>query len=245
MDYNYIRNDAGQIKEKQTEHGNYLYDYNDADRLVGVDNPDFEDEAYLYDEFGNRSPRAGPKWEYDESGALKSGDGATYKYDANGNRIEKTDSTGTTKYVYNDNERLVRVENPVGNVIAEYGYNYEGQRIWKKVGEDKTYYYYTEDGLAGEYDKDGNEIKSYLHDPVNYWSTNPLAVRDAGGYNYFHNDHLGTPQKLTDRGGQVNWSAKYSAFGKAHVGISKVKNSLRFPGQYHDGETGVTSQLHA
>jgi RHS repeat-associated protein len=55
-----------------------------------------------------------------------------------------------------------------------------------------------------------------------------------------HNDHLGTPQKLTDSTGTVVWSADYKPFGEATVNPSStITNNLRFPGQYYDAETGL------
>jgi len=54
-----------------------------------------------------------------------------------------------------------------------------------------------------------------------------------------HNDHLGTPQKLTDSTGAVVWSADYKSFGEATITVSTITNNLRFPGQYYDVETGL------
>lgn len=54
-----------------------------------------------------------------------------------------------------------------------------------------------------------------------------------------HNDHLGTPQKMTDSTGAIVWSADYKPFGEATVIISTITNNLRFPGQYFDAETGL------
>jgi len=60
-----------------------------------------------------------------------------------------------------------------------------------------------------------------------------------------HNDHLGTPQALTDVNATVVWTASQTPFGIATVnedpdgdGI-KVRNNFRFPGQYYDAETGL------
>ncbi|MCP4706778.1 MAG: hypothetical protein GY865_19445 [candidate division Zixibacteria bacterium] len=59
-------------------------------------------------------------------------------------------------------------------------------------------------------------------------------------YYFYHNDHLGTPQKMIAVNGLVVWAAKYSSFGKAEVDPGfGVENNLRFPGQYFDGETGL------
>ena len=54
-----------------------------------------------------------------------------------------------------------------------------------------------------------------------------------------HNDHLGTPQKMTDASGTVVWSADYKPFGEATITVSTITNNLRFPGQYYDAETGI------
>jgi len=62
---------------------------------------------------------------------------------------------------------------------------------------------------------------------------------------WHHNDHLGTPQAMTDSTGKVVWTMSQTPFGIATVnedpdgdGI-KVTNNFRFPGQYFDAETGV------
>lgn len=56
---------------------------------------------------------------------------------------------------------------------------------------------------------------------------------------YFHNDHLGTPQVLTDATQAVVWKAAYTPFGEAVTSIATVENPFRFPGQYYDAETGL------
>ncbi len=56
---------------------------------------------------------------------------------------------------------------------------------------------------------------------------------------YFHNNHLGTPQVLTDGTGSVAWKATYTPFGEAVISIETVQNPFRFPGQYYDPETGL------
>jgi RHS repeat-associated protein len=55
-----------------------------------------------------------------------------------------------------------------------------------------------------------------------------------------HNDHLGTPQVMTDEAGGVVWRGVYDPFGRASIdGGSSVEMNVRFPGQYHDVETGL------
>lgn len=62
---------------------------------------------------------------------------------------------------------------------------------------------------------------------------------------YVHNDHLGTPQAMTNSSGTVVWKASYDPFGWATVNEDPdgdgvlVKNNVRYAGQYYDGETGL------
>jgi RHS repeat-associated protein len=69
-------------------------------------------------------------------------------------------------------------------------------------------------------------------------------MKEGGEYYYYHNDHLGTPKKLTDSSGQVVWSAVHEAFGEAHVDVATIENNLRFAGQYFDEETGLHYNFH-
>lgn len=60
----------------------------------------------------------------------------------------------------------------------------------------------------------------------------------AGTY-YFHNDHLGTPQTVTDNTQQVVWKGEYDPFGEVTETVALVEQNIRFPGQYFDQETGL------
>jgi RHS repeat-associated protein len=56
---------------------------------------------------------------------------------------------------------------------------------------------------------------------------------------FFHNDHLGTPQAMSDLAGRKVWEAEYEPFGMATVTTATITNNLRLPGQYYDAETGL------
>ena len=57
-----------------------------------------------------------------------------------------------------------------------------------------------------------------------------------------HDDHLATPQRLTDSSGSVAWSGDYEPFGRAQT--TGITFNLRFPGQYFDAETGLHYNWH-
>jgi len=61
---------------------------------------------------------------------------------------------------------------------------------------------------------------------------------------WHHNDHLGTPQAMTDISGTKVWEMSQTPFGIVTVNNDPdgdgftVTNNFRFPGQYFDAETG-------
>ncbi len=233
------------IESKTTEHGNYEYTYDELYRLTTTDNPDFDDESYVYDKVGNRltSSDTSGSWNYNSNNELAGYDDISYEYDPNGNMVKKTVGGVVTSYVYNVEDRLTEVWNGevgTGSLIAEYYYDPFGRRLWKDVVGTRTYFHYADEGLIGEYNSSGVEIKSYGYKPGSTWTTDPLFMKVGSDYYFYLNDHLGTPQKLTSVSGALVWSAKYGNFGKAEVDVSStVVNNLRFSGQYADSESGL------
>ncbi len=230
------------IQSTQTEHGSYEYTYDDLYRLTNTDNPDFDDESYSYDNVGNRLTSADTtgSWAYNDNNELGGYDNVSYEYDPNGNMVRKTVGVVVTSYVYNVEDRLAEVwsgEAGTGSLTASYYYDPFGRRLWKDVGGVRTYFHYADEGLIGEFDSSGVEVKSYGYKPGSTFTTDPLFMKVGGDYYWFQNDHLGTPQKLTSVSGAIVWSARYNSFGKATIDIGTVENNLRFPGQYEDVET--------
>ncbi|MDV7557586.1 RHS repeat-associated core domain-containing protein, partial [Acinetobacter baumannii] len=65
---------------------------------------------------------------------------------------------------------------------------------------------------------------------------------------FYHCDHLGTPQEMTDHTGAIIWKAEYKAWGECKAERAKsnffenseiISNNIRFQGQYFDEETGL------
>jgi len=61
---------------------------------------------------------------------------------------------------------------------------------------------------------------------------------------YIHSDHLGSPLLLTDTNAQVVWRANAEPFGKTTPTANQIVYNPRFPGQYHDEETGLDHNNH-
>jgi len=232
---------VGNITGKTTEAGSHVYGYDVLYQLTGATIPTLPQEAYSYDKVGNRKTSAQTQgaWNYNRDNQLLSYNGTSLTYDANGNTVTKSESGATTTYNYGATDRLASVQLPDGS-IAIYTYDPFGRRVRKQVGAESTYFVYSDEGLVGEYGATGSFKKGYGWRPSGVWGTNPVLMVEGGDYYFYHNDHLGTPQKMTDIDGYVVWSRTYSSFGNSIIDQpSGVTNNLHFPGQYFDQETGL------
>ena len=202
------------------------------------------DEKYSYDKVGNRLSTVSSKqdWLYNANNQLTRADNISYEYDLNGNQIRKIDNktNQTTYYIYNSEQRLIRLEDNERQIIAQYTYNPFGQRVSKNINGITTYFLYSQEGLVAEYSQTGQLKTEYHYQPNSTWMTNPLFMRNNfGEVLYYYNDHLGTPQALYNKQGQQKWQANYSAFGQAEIINNLVTQNLRFSGQYYDDESGL------
>ncbi|MHB8744573.1 MAG: RHS repeat-associated core domain-containing protein, partial [Sulfuricaulis sp.] len=186
-----------------------------------------------------------------------------YVYDLNGNRQSVTHNGTPTNYVYSPagSDWLSqagsdsRVFNPDGSTAsttslgslnydgygdltgvagATYAYDPFGRRNWKNVGSTWTAFAY---GPSGEllYEAGVTNTMSYV-----YLNGAPLARIDNNSQiYYYHDDHLGSPQAMTNSTGALVWKASYDPFGNATVTTQTITNNLRLPGQYFDSETGL------
>ena len=162
---------------------------------------------------------------------IQGGTPVTFGYDSNGNIT----SANTRTYIYDLSNQLTHIiENSVQ--IAEYVFNGFGQRIKKSAQSGiRTFHYDPWGHLIAETNQSGQMIAEYV-----YLGDQLLAIIKPGeSAYYFHNDHLGTPQVLTDANGNVAWKAVYMPFGGTQILVESVENPFRFPGQYYDQETGL------
>ncbi|MES2880049.1 MAG: RHS repeat-associated core domain-containing protein [Pseudomonadota bacterium] len=112
----------------------------------------------------------------------------------------------------------------------------------RKVGQGVTLFAYDEVGhLLGEYTPGGVMVREYV------WLGDRLVgmlSQQEKGVLYVHADHLGTPRAVSN-GATVLWRWEGEAFGHSAPNeqvagvLRRLTMPLRFPGQYHDSETGL------
>ncbi|MEO7036073.1 MAG: RHS repeat-associated core domain-containing protein [Polyangiaceae bacterium] len=195
------------------------------------------DEDYGYDANGNRKYANGIPF---ESNAVNQTTGCgplRYDYDARGNLISEAGLLGTTTYLYDGQNQLVAVVSASGPPV-HFEYDAFGRRVLKRVGTSITRYVWAGDQLLTETtEQEGRrEERDYLFLPGTH---TPVSMRVDGATFQYHTDQHGTPRWLTDSRGEVAWSGVTYRFGHVDELVRRVRQPLRFPGQYFDEETGL------
>lgn len=229
------------------------YGYN---RLVNNVVKEYLDQQYQYDAYGQlirqKSSQGDLNLEWDVFGRMIKSQNkvytAEYRYDALGRRIQKM-----SKHHHTGDEQ---------NTL----YGWDGDTLAYESTEHATkHYIYEKDSFAPLIQAIYKE-KIRLHDtPV--WNDKYVFNKDplwkktmsTQGFDevcFYHCDHLGTPQELSDHKGQIVWKAQYKAWGElVSDKTSKDKsnffenseiltNNIRFQGQYFDQETGLHYNRH-
>jgi RHS repeat-associated protein len=264
MNHRYQYDEVSNISQKTSLDGDYVYDYDDLDRLTKAEppvplrqspeNPDgLPVEGFNYDPVHNRefSAHQPGAWIYNANNELTQwGQGMNKRqltYDANGSTIKEQQGnpvTETTDYVYDAQDRLIEVKKN-GASVAKYAYDPMGRRVWREAGSVTTWFLYSDEGLIEELASATNTIRTYGWNPGGLWGTDTVWQKDANGTFLTNNDHLYTTDLLTKAtDGAVAWSGLREAFGKTSVRPEAATEYLiRFPGQWEDSVGGFNQNL--
>jgi len=236
--------------------------YDPLYRLAGVKYPNGDRIKYKYDPIGNRlsagatafSKNSKPlgylakalgnlgillnkvRYTYDSENHLLKADGIEFKYDDNGNLIEKKVSNKHTRYSYDYENRLVKIEYPDGT-HSQYAYDALGRRISKRNPNGKAVYYlYDGHNLIQESNDKGQIIANYVYD---LGIDHPISMTRGGKTYYYLHDHLGSVIALTDESAKVVAESEYDAWGKIIKEMGDIENPFRFTGREWDEENGL------
>ncbi|EWM10156.1 rhs protein [Kutzneria sp. 744] len=218
-----------------------------AARVIAAD----VDERYDYDPSGNVG---GPTREH--VGTLVRAAGLIrYEHDAQGRIIARHSRTlsgqrRTWRYAWNSDDQLVAVSTPDG-VTWRYLYDPLGRRIAKLR--------LTADNHVAErtdFCWDGTTVVEQAHSGglTTTWDYQPgehvpltQTERDATNQRFYAivTDMLGTPTELVEANGRLAWRQATTLWGEQLAPYAPgAYCPLRFPGQYHDVETGQNYNLH-
>lgn len=229
----------GRMRFYTREQGQALLDWDDANRLKTLTNPDVpaRNESYEYDDLDRLtnwlSATAAHAYTYDGSGDRLThsinANTRNYTYKGTNHRLVNLSKPaqarsydaaghmtgdGTRTYTYDGRGRLIRVTQDT--IVTDYVINALGQRVKKSstnAAIGTRHFVYNDDGqLLGEYDAEGTPIQEYV-----YADEHLVAVIKFTGSTkksfWVESDHLGTPRVLKDKNKQVRWRWESDPYG--------------------------------
>ncbi|HKS47836.1 MAG TPA: RHS repeat-associated core domain-containing protein [Amycolatopsis sp.] len=234
-------------------------------RITGVESAGHV-ERYSYDRAGNLTdaywpgdpePQAQGPRQY-QGTLLRAAGNRTYHYDAQGRVVARTRTRLSRKpdtwhFTWDAEDRLTAVRTPDGSVWR-YRYDPLGRRIAKQR--------LAADGSVAEqtlFAWDGVQLAEQVHSGghATTWDLDPkglqpltqierMPMKDApqswvdAAFYAIVTDLVGAPAELVDPYGNVAWHAQATVWGQALGRLThRAATPLRFPGQYHDPETGL------
>jgi RHS repeat-associated protein len=267
MDHRYEYDPVSNINKKTTLDGDYVYGYDNLDRLtsavppvslqVSPSNSDgLPVEGYAYDPVHNRirSDHQPGLWVYNANNELKEWGAAEQRrvvdYDLNGStaRELKGEVAGAedTEYVYDPQDRLVEVKRN-GVTVVRYAYDPMGRRVWRSSDNGQGYpqwFLYSDEGVIEEVGTTGVKSAQYgWHTDASLLS--PLWQSVGAAFSLVHEDEVGAPANLTDG---VSDSAASSisrqSFGRpASTWSGSLATNWQLPGQYDESTSGLFYNL--
>ena len=197
-------------------------------------------ESYSYDAVGNRLSSLGVSpYAYNTSNELTSKPSVTFTYDRDGNTLTKVDSTGTTTYNWDFENRLSSVVLPGSGGTVSFKYDPYGRRVQKTSSAATTNYVYDGANTLEEVDGSGSVVARYVQ---NLGIDEPLAETRGSTTSYYEADGLGSVSSLTNSSGALANTYTYDSFGNQTGSSGTVTNNYRYTGRELDLETGVYYQ---
>ena len=217
-DIQYQYDGKGQLLEEKSVSGAIRYSY-----LPGGNRETYKDQSSTV------------IYRYNQADQLLEADQEAFKYDENGNLIEKRSSRGITRFDYDSFNRLIRISMPNKAEIS-YGYAPTGERIWRKDASGHTWFVTDGTNLLAELDENLNSKAAYLQGPG---IDRPLMMSKDGRSYFYHSDFLGSIFALTDTDGKISASYRTNAFGNIIEQMDTIRNPFVFTGREYESETGL------
>ncbi len=217
------------------------YTYDDIYQLLTAAQGATTTESYTYDAVGNRLSSLGvSSYTYNSSNELTATPSATYTYDNNGNTLTKTDSSGTTSYTWDTENRLTEVTLPGTAGTVDFKYDPFGRRVQKAFTQGGvttvTDYLYDGPNLLEEVDNAGNVLARYTQSGL---IDEPLSELRAGTTSYYEQDGINAVSSLSNSTGALANTYTYASFGKLTASTGTITNPFQYTSREFDPETGI------
>jgi RHS repeat-associated protein len=157
-------------------------------------------------------------------------------YDNNGNEATEVNSSGTTTFAWDYENRLTSVTLPGSGGTVTFKYDPFGRRIYKSSSSGTSVYAYDGDNLIEETNSTGTAVARYSQG-LNI--DEPLAMLRSSTTSYYQADGLGSLTSLSNTSGALANTYTYDSFGNLTASTGSLTNSFRYTGREFDTETGL------
>jgi RHS repeat-associated protein len=213
------------------------YGYDQIYELLSATQGGTTTESYSYDPVGNRLSSLGlSPYQYNVSNELTQTPNALYAQDANGNTTIKTDSTGSTTYTWDYENRLTSVTLPGTGGIVAFKYDPFGRRIEKISSSATSIFAYDGYNLIETVSPTGGEVAHYTQ---GLRIDEPLAMQRGTTTDYYEADGLGSITSLSSSTGAIANTYTYDSFGNTTNSTASVSNYFRYTAREFDTETNL------
>ncbi len=194
-------------------------------------------ESYTYDPVGNRLTSLGVStYSYNASNQLTSTPSTSYTYDNNGNTATRVDSTGTTQYFWDFENRMSSVTLPGSGGTVTFKYDPFGRRIEKTTSSTTSIYAYDGDNLVEETNSSGTVVARYAQTQN---TDEPLAMLRSSTTSFYQADSLGSVTSLSNGAGALAQTYTFDSFGKQTASSGSLTNPFQYTARESDSETGL------
>ncbi len=213
------------------------YNYDALYELTQVTQGSNTTESYSFDPVGNRLSSLGVgSYSVNNSNELTSTSIASYTYDNNGNTLTKTDSTGTTTYAWDYENRLTSATLPGSGGTVSFKYDPFGRRIYKSSSSATSIFAYDGDNLIEETNSSGAAVARYSQTQN---IDEPVAMLRGGATDYYEADGLGSVTSLSTSAGALVQTYTFDSFGKQTASSGSLTNPFRYTAREFDAETNL------
>ncbi len=191
---------VGNLTQKtDSNKGSTTFTYDPMSRIIKHLNPEGQIQRFLHDPAGDLLQQVGGDAERGER--ICQYNDATYRFDAAGNLIERTNKTkGHMTFEWDGNNRLIAAQNGSPNRTT-MGYDPLARRVFKETAKVRTQFVWDRDFLLSDQAGEEEGPREFVFYPDSF---EPLAIinSDKTVY-YYQNDLVGLPNEVTDTSGEI------------------------------------------
>lgn len=159
-----------------------------------------------------------------------------YTYDANGNTATEVNSSGTTTFAWDFENRLSSVTLPGTGGTVSFKYDPFGRRIYKSSSSGTSIYAYDGDNLIEQTNSSGAVVARYSQG-LNI--DEPLAVLSSATTSFYDADGLGTITSLANTAGALAQTYTFDSFGNQTASSGSLTNPFQYTAREFDPETSL------